>query len=123
MAATLLSIGGAYLALGLLVGVVFVVWGIERLDANAKDAWAFRPLLLPGMMLIWPLVLWRWRVLAKGWDEARRHQPPRAAQDWAGVALALAIPVIVVTVLVIRQNGPFERPAVQISPPTEEVAQ
>jgi hypothetical protein len=27
----------------------------------STGAYAFRPLLLPGLALLWPLVLWRWR--------------------------------------------------------------
>lgn len=123
MAALLLDILAAYGLVGLLVAAVFLLWGIARIDGNAKGAWAFRPLLLPGVVLIWPLVLWRWLSLSRGWDEARRHRPPRAAQNWMALALALAIPAIVVVTLVARQNGPLERPAVLLSEPTGESAQ
>ena len=59
-ATLLLSVLAGYGAAGLLVGVAFLVWGIERLDAAAVGAYAFRPLLLPGLVLLWPLVLRRW---------------------------------------------------------------
>jgi hypothetical protein len=49
-----------YAAAGLGVGVAFLALGIERLDAGSRGAYAFRPLLLPGVALLWPLVAWRW---------------------------------------------------------------
>lgn len=120
-AALILDIAVAYGVVGLLVAGAFLFWGIERIDDNAKGAWAFRPLLLPGLMLLWPLVLWRWHRVLRGWDEARRHRPPRAAQNWIALALALAIPVIITASLIVRQNGPFERPAEMIAPPNGQV--
>jgi hypothetical protein len=47
-------------AIGLGVGVAFLALGVERLDPAARGAYAFRPLLLPGLALFWPLVAWRW---------------------------------------------------------------
>ncbi|HZH47539.1 MAG TPA: hypothetical protein VEY31_12975 [Roseococcus sp.] len=63
-ATLLLGVLVGYGAAGLLVGVAFLVWGIERLDAAAVGAYAFRPLLLPGLVLLWPWVLQRWRRVA-----------------------------------------------------------
>jgi len=50
----------AYAALGLAVGVAFLMLGIDRLDPAAAGCYAFRPLLLPGLILLWPLVALRW---------------------------------------------------------------
>jgi hypothetical protein len=50
-----------YAAIGVGVGVAFLTFGIARVDPAAAGALAFRPLLLPGLALLWPLVLWRWR--------------------------------------------------------------
>jgi hypothetical protein len=50
----------AYAALGAVVALAFLTVGIERVDPAARGAYAFRPLLLPGVILLWPLVLWRW---------------------------------------------------------------
>lgn len=54
-----------YLALGVAVAVVFLVFGIGRLDPIARGAYVFRPLLIPGLALLWPLVLRRWRAGAR----------------------------------------------------------
>jgi len=52
-----------YGAIGLLVAVVFLIFAIDRIDHTAHGAYAFRPMLVPGIILLWPLVLWRWRAL------------------------------------------------------------
>lgn len=51
--------------IGALVCVAFLLVGIDRIDPAAHDAYAFRPLLIPGIIAIWPLVLWRWWTLEK----------------------------------------------------------
>lgn len=52
-------------AVGAVVCVLFLFIGIDRVDPAAHDAYAFRPLLVPGILVIWPLVLWRWWSLEK----------------------------------------------------------
>jgi VIT1/CCC1 family predicted Fe2+/Mn2+ transporter len=49
-----------YAAIGCGVAVGFLVAGIGRLDPASRGAYAFRPLLLPGLAALWPLVAWRW---------------------------------------------------------------
>jgi len=53
--------GGA----GALVALAFLVFGFDRVDPAARGAYAVRPLLVPGLVLLWPLVLERWRSLAQ----------------------------------------------------------
>lgn len=65
LAATLLVVLSGYGAAGLLVGIAFLLFGIARLDPAARGAYAFRPLLLPGLVLLWPLVLHRWRAIER----------------------------------------------------------
>jgi hypothetical protein len=50
---------------GLIVALAFLAVGIDRIDHAAAGAYAFRPLLIPGIVLLWPLVVWRWVVLAR----------------------------------------------------------
>ena len=51
----------AYVLLGLLFGVAFIDRGIQRLDHEAQGAgWGFRMIVLPGTVLLWPLLLHRW---------------------------------------------------------------
>lgn len=50
-----------YGALGVLVAIPMVLRGINRLDpAAAEGTWGFRVLAIPGVMVLWPLVLVRW---------------------------------------------------------------
>ena len=61
-----------WLAVGFVVGLWFVCWAIDRIDASARGAYAFRPLLLPGVALLWPFVILRWRALRRASDGAAR---------------------------------------------------
>lgn len=123
MAATLLDIAGGYAVIGLCTAAIFLFRGIDRVDPNARGAWAFRPLLIPGLVLIWPLVLWRWWRLARGENLARRHRPPRKTQDQLALALALLVPLILAAALLAKQDGPYERPAVMIAPPDADAGE
>ncbi|MBY0613400.1 MAG: hypothetical protein K2P80_14570 [Beijerinckiaceae bacterium] len=62
----LLTIALAYAAIGCVVAAAFLVFGIDRVDPTAHGAYAFRPLLAPGAIMLWPVVAWRWRALAAG---------------------------------------------------------
>jgi hypothetical protein len=53
--------GGA----GCLVAIVFLFWGMDRVDSAAAGAYAMRPLLVPGLVMLWPLVVIRWIALAR----------------------------------------------------------
>ncbi len=67
MAATIVHAAMLYGAAGLAVSALFLLWGIDRVDPAASGAYAFRPLLIPGIVLLWPVVLMRW-----AWLERRR---------------------------------------------------
>jgi hypothetical protein len=54
-----------YAAIGAVVAVVFLLWGIDRIDPGARGGYAFRPLLFPGLVLLWPFVLVRWLALER----------------------------------------------------------
>ena len=50
-----------YICCGGAVAVAFLLFGLDRIDASARGAYAFRPLLVPGLVLLWPLILVEWR--------------------------------------------------------------
>ena len=50
----------SYSVAGAAVALAFILVGVDRVDPAARRAIAFRPLLLPGAALLWPLVLARW---------------------------------------------------------------
>jgi len=95
----------------------FIPFGAGRVEPGAAGAWPFRLLLIPGVLLIWPLVLWRWAAVERG-RRAAVQCPPLRAQDRLGVALALAIPAILTLGVAVRQVGPFAREAVRIEAPS-----
>jgi hypothetical protein len=65
MAAAIVQVVTIYLAIGIVLGVAFLFVGIGRVDPAARGAFAFRPLLLPGLTLLWPFVAVRWWSLAR----------------------------------------------------------
>jgi hypothetical protein len=65
MAATIVQCVTIWLAVGAVVGVAFLFLGIDRVDPAARGSYAFRPLLLPGLVLLWPFVAARWFTLAR----------------------------------------------------------
>lgn len=57
----LFSALGIYLAAGLLFAVIFLIKGIERVDASAHGAtWGFKLIIIPGIMALWPVLLNKW---------------------------------------------------------------
>lgn len=56
-----LALAGTYLAVGLLFSGPFVAVGVGRVDPHAARAtWGFRLLIVPGAVLLWPLLARRW---------------------------------------------------------------
>ena len=54
-----------YGGIGGCVGLAFLLIGFSRIDAAAHGAWLVRPVLLPGLILLWPVVLIRWIALER----------------------------------------------------------
>lgn len=56
-----LWVAGGHLLVGALFGLAFVSFGIGRLDEAARgSSLAFRAMVLPGCIVLWPLVAYRW---------------------------------------------------------------
>lgn len=119
-AEAILALARGWGMIGLGVAAVFLTIGMDRIDDDARGAYVFRPLLIPGIVLIWPLVLWRWFALETGRDlGAARHRPPRAAHGVVAVILAVLIPLTLATGLTIRQTWPAHIAPEQLSAPAE----
>ena len=69
VAETLVMLVEMYLGAGVLVAAVFLLWGVDRSHAEARGSYLFRILVAPGVIGLWPLVLWR------GWVPARPDGP------------------------------------------------
>ncbi|MEM1428270.1 MAG: hypothetical protein AAGG09_02320 [Pseudomonadota bacterium] len=118
MAEALLTSVQVWLWIGVLVAAVFLGWGIDRIDEDARGAYVFRPLLVPGVMLLWPLVLWRWWQLETLRDDwLKRHDPPRRAHTLAAVGMAGAIVLALGLGLANRQVWPADIAPLQLTAP------
>ncbi|RFB77974.1 hypothetical protein [Methylovirgula sp. 4M-Z18] len=56
---------GIWGLIGLTVAIAFLALGFDKIDEAAHGAYAVRPLLVPGLVLLWPLVIWRWTALSR----------------------------------------------------------
>lgn len=69
IAASILILFGAYLAIGVLVAITFVTFGVHRVDASAEGSGPlFRAMIVPGCTALWPLILRRWRRAVRAED-------------------------------------------------------
>jgi hypothetical protein len=60
---------GVYLFCGLVFAVPFALFGVGKIDPHAAHGtWGFRLLIMPGTVLLWPLLARRW--------VKRMHEPP-----------------------------------------------
>ncbi len=57
---------GVYLVLGFCFGLFFIWRGVQQVDTDASNTsmW-FRLLILPGMLVFWPLFMWKWYAVIK----------------------------------------------------------
>ncbi len=106
--------------IGAVVALGFLTFGIDQVDEDAQDAYVFRPLIVPGILLIWPIVIWRWFVLATGRDHwPNRYHTRRRNHHWVGMLMPIAIIVILATGWSVRQTWPAHIAPVQLSAPQE----
>ncbi len=94
---------------GALVALAFLAVGIDRIDEDARGAYAFRLLLVPAVVLVWPLILWRWWVLETGRDRwAMRYRPPRETHFVVAILLLICIVTALTVGMAIRQDWPVD---------------
>lgn len=94
-----------YAVIGLPVAAAFALWGIDRVVPDARGAYAFRPLLLPGLVLLWPAVLWRWAVLARGPAAVPLGRAYRATHRAVWGVLVVLLPLALLAALALRQEA------------------
>ena len=57
----ILLVVALYLLSGFIFSIAFVCKGIGKIDEGAKGAsWGFRIIILPGVVVFWPLLLRKW---------------------------------------------------------------
>ena len=70
-ATTFLTLAAAYLAIGLVCAVLFVLRGVAAVDHAAKAApWSFKILIIPGVAALWPHMIAQWLRVPDGGKEA-----------------------------------------------------
>ncbi len=73
-AESLIWLAQSYIWVCVPVAVAFLLWGVDRVDHNARGSYLFRLFAIPGVVGLWPLVVARWV-----WLE--RHGPERHGSD------------------------------------------
>ena len=77
LALVVARVGEIYLARGLLFAVAFAARGVDSLDPAASESTrGFRILIVPGAMILWPLLLRRW---LRGSPQPAENNAHRAA--------------------------------------------
>lgn len=65
----------AYAVAGVVFAVPFALRGAAALDpAAAGSGWGFRLIITPGVVALWPLLLWRWRQGGSAPEERNAHR-------------------------------------------------
>lgn len=119
-AIVIVGLGQAWLLAGAGVGVAFLLLGLDRIDPAARGAYGFRPLLLPGLVLLWPLALWRWLAPSPAKEPSLRRRHKRAhAAIWAG--LAILLPLTLTTALMLRRHEPPAPASLRLEPAASRV--
>lgn len=65
VAETLVEFAQYYIWGGLAFAAFFLLWGMDQKDPAARGTYLFRIAILPGVVGLWPIVLWRWLTLAR----------------------------------------------------------
>ena len=61
LAELVVGLAGLYATAGLCFAVPFLAIGVTRVDPlGVGSPWTFRLLILPGVVVFWPLLLLRW---------------------------------------------------------------
>lgn len=108
-ATAIITVAQWYCMIGAGFALIFLTIGMDRIDEDARGAYVFRPLLIPAVLLIWPLVAWRWFREETGsarWQG--RHSPPRAAHGVAALVMGVVVVVTLATGFTIRQTWPAD---------------
>lgn len=102
LSALIADLSYAWLGIGCLTALVFLTYGIDRVVEDARDVYLFRVLIAPGVILLWPIVLWRWRQKEQGGLDWRyHHSPRRKLAGFLQLLLALSLLVILYVAVII----------------------
>ena len=118
LAAFIVEAVRVYALIGLCLAAIFLVIGIGRIAPDAQGAYGFRPLLIPGVVLLWPVVLLRWTAIERGAESGQApYLPPRRAQGVVAMGMAALVLAVVAMVFAMRSEPPVERAPVLLEAP------
>lgn len=96
-----LVVAGVYGAVGLLLLLPLHRFVLPALDASADGAsWGFKVAVSPGLIALWPVILWKWLTLRRGGNPHGRPDAPvssrgiRRTQALLIKLVAIAIPLL-----------------------------
>lgn len=113
----LVKIAGAYLAVGLVVAVLFFTRWLKTLDpAAVGGSWGFRVLVTPGVVALWPVILMKvfypkTKSDADGAEELRRNH------RLAFILLTILVTLVFTAALVWRAPTFVDLPAIKSPTP------
>ena len=108
-----------YGGIGLAVALGFIVFGLDRTHPAAHGGWAFRPLLLPGLILLWPYILFRWQRGKRPPPRTEGQKDQRASHTRIWLLLAVVPPLILLGGLILRQGDLLLPPPQQLTAPPQ----
>lgn len=105
----LLWVVGVYGAIGLFLLLPLHRAGLPLIDASAEGAsHGFKIIVSPGLVALWPVILWKWRTARRGGDPHGRPDVPvssdgiRRGQSLLMKLIAIAIPLLMAAAIVAR---------------------
>ena len=109
---SLLSVLGAYLLTGVIAAVALHARGLREVDhATVGAPLMFRAFVTPGMIALWPVLLLKWRKVARGVEAIGGPDAPvramglRQVHGLAARGLAVALPIVIGAAVMVR--GPL----------------
>ncbi|MBL9135748.1 MAG: hypothetical protein JNK85_07765 [Verrucomicrobiales bacterium] len=102
-----------YAALGVIFAMAFQWRGLRLWDpVAAASSWGFRVIITPGVILLWPMLAWRWRqrVVSPQLPPAEKGRDAleagprrlRSAHAWAWKALVVLAPLVLAGAIAYR---------------------
>ena len=76
----MMRLAAVYLACGVVFAIPFLARGVAAIDPGAREgSWGFRLIVLPGVVVLWPLLLRRW-LAGRGEPPVESNAHRRAAE-------------------------------------------
>ncbi|QUS56481.1 hypothetical protein [Pseudovibrio brasiliensis] len=69
VAESIILIAQIYCVIGLIVALAFITIGLGRIELAARGAFLFRLQIIPGLILLWPIVIVRWVALERSGEK------------------------------------------------------